>query len=135
MDETPQQDISATISSSLLPDALVADVGLVTAGVLAAMWRFSRQSAQHVCTASAAAIGNRVGLRSRNVYAHINRLIQRGYVIDLTPGVTGRPHHHQMTEKTEALFAAAFAAIFKTQPVMNHHRSDGEPVTNHHNPN
>jgi len=65
------------------------------------MWRYC-QGEQRVCSASLETIGNNLRLDRATVMRHISRLVEIGYLEDLTPGRRNRPHVYCDTGKAGA---------------------------------
>jgi DNA-binding Lrp family transcriptional regulator len=79
-------------------DALVDELGLVTAAVFGAVWRYCQMQSS-VCTASQDKIAERLRLERRTVMRHIKTLVEHGYLRDLTPELKNRPHTYMDTGK------------------------------------
>jgi DNA-binding Lrp family transcriptional regulator len=79
-------------------DTLVEKYGLVTAAVFGRIWRYSQQG-REVCDASQQKIADDLGLDRVTVNLHIKRLVDDGYLEDLTPDVKNRPHRYEVTDK------------------------------------
>ena len=69
-----------------LIDAVILDVGLITAAVFGKAWRYCQMS-DGVCKASQDRIAKEMGLSRATVNAHFSKLIENGYLKDLTPEV------------------------------------------------
>lgn len=74
-----------------LVDVLVKEEGLMTAAVYGVVWRYC-QMKDRVCTASPEKIAGHVGASSKTVRRHIKILVEKGYLVDLTPDVKHKPH-------------------------------------------
>ena len=80
-------------------DSLAEELGHTTAAVFGRVWRFC-QMKDGVCNASLDAIGKPLKMSKPTVKRHINRLIEHGYLVDLTPDQTARhPHIYADTGK------------------------------------
>ena len=74
-----------------LIDVLAEELGLVTAAVYGVVWRYC-QGPRGVCQASMERIAAHLNLDRRTVQRQIRRLVDEGYLDDLTPGLRNRPH-------------------------------------------
>lgn len=90
-------------------DALIEDVGLITACVFGRMWRFC-QMEDGVCKASLETIGESLGVNKATVMRHIATLIDHGYLHDLTPDLRNRPHVYADTGKVRMTITVAGVA-------------------------
>jgi DnaD/phage-associated family protein len=79
-------------------DALVQDVGLMSAIVFGRVWRYCQMKEQ-LCTASMEKIGEGIGIDRLTVLRHLRELCERGYLEDRTPGIRNRPHIYADTGK------------------------------------
>ena len=81
-------------------DIVVADVGLITATVYGRVWRYC-QGERRVCQASMETIGEQIGVCRRTIMTHIDKLVEAGYLEDLTPDLRNRPHTYRDTGKAK----------------------------------
>lgn len=72
-------------------DAVTAKVGPMAALVYGRVWRYC-QMADHVCRASQERIAADLGVSRKFVNEQLARLVEAGYLIDLSPEVRNRPH-------------------------------------------
>lgn len=72
-------------------DALVTEVGLVTAVVYGVAWRFC-QMEDGVCRASVRTMADMTGINRETIRRHLQTLCDAGYLRDTTPGLRNRPH-------------------------------------------
>lgn len=70
---------------------LTAEVGLVCAAVYGSVWRYC-QMKDGICRASYATIGEGIDIDRRTVMRNVEKLCQRGYLIDTTPDCKNAPH-------------------------------------------
>jgi len=77
-------------------DVVVNDVGLITAVVYGAVWRYCQMS-DGVCKASLESIGERIHLSRSTVFRHVRLLCENGYLADLTPQSRTSPHIYKDT--------------------------------------
>jgi DNA-binding MarR family transcriptional regulator len=85
-----------------LIDALCQEVGLVTAAVYGVIWRYCQMS-DGVCKASQETIGKHLGLTRQSVHPHMVRLCECGYLRDLTPDLSGKPHIYADTGRARIM--------------------------------
>jgi hypothetical protein len=79
-------------------DSMAREHGLVTAAVFGRMWRYC-QGDRRVCTASLEIIGADLGLDRATAMRHAAKLVELGYLEDLTPDLRNRPHTYRDTGK------------------------------------
>ena len=72
-------------------DTVAARFGLVTAAVFGAAWRHC-QMRDRVCRASTHRIARLLGLDHSTVQRHLRRLVEAGYLEDMTPERRFSPH-------------------------------------------
>jgi hypothetical protein len=116
--------------------SLARELGFVTAGVLGAMWYFSRRGNDDTCRASKSEVSTRIGIEPRNLGAHYNKLIAGGYLVDLDEQVSKRlhrPRHYKLTAKAIALFAkyGEGKTNHPTSPDDRYDESSDLGMTNH----
>lgn len=83
-------------------DDIAKELGLVTAAVYGAVWRFC-QMEDRVCRASLEKLAEVLGVDRATVMRHIKVLCEKEYLIDLTPGLRNVPHTYKDNRKTVAL--------------------------------
>lgn len=81
-----------------LIDAVVQDVGIISAAVFGKAWRYC-QMADGVCKASQERIADELGISRITVNTHFAKLVEAGYLVDMTPGLLGMPHIYKDTGK------------------------------------
>jgi DNA-binding transcriptional MocR family regulator len=81
-------------------DGVLRDTSASTALVFGMVWRFCQMD-KGVCLASKNAIAKRLGVSVRHVMRHINILVDKGYIEDLTPAQRNHPHIYRDTGKAE----------------------------------
>ena len=79
-------------------DAVVLDVGIISAAVFGKAWRYCQMS-DGVCKASQERIADELGISRITVNAHFAKLVHAGYLIDTTPDLLGLPHIYMDTGK------------------------------------
>lgn len=79
-------------------DNIVYEYGTITALVFGVVWRHC-QMRNGVCSASQDRLAKHVGLSRQSINTHINKLVEGGYLRDLTPELKNRPHVYQDTGK------------------------------------
>jgi DnaD/phage-associated family protein len=81
----------------MAPDAITQELGIVSSCVYGKIWRYERMK-DGVCRASIATIADELGELSYNtILSHIKKLIEAGYIEDLTPDLKNRPHVYKTT--------------------------------------
>lgn len=95
-------------------DAVVEDVGLMTAVVFGRIWRHC-QMEDGVCKASLETISSGIGVDKATVMRHAEKLCQRGYLKDLTPDLRNRPHIYADTGKAGLKISIAGVAQSNTK--------------------
>ncbi len=86
---------SDAIGFSPIFDTVAARLGLVTAAVFGAAWRHC-QMRDHVCRASAHRLARLLGMNHSTVHRHLRRLVEAGYLEDMTPNRRFRPHVYRL---------------------------------------
>lgn len=81
-----------------LIDSLVRRHGLVAAAIFGVIWRYS-QMEDGVCRASQETIAERLGLKRITINRNLAKLVESGYIRDLTPDLRNRPHVYADTGK------------------------------------
>lgn len=71
---------------------LAKELGYQAAYVFGVIWNYC-QMESGICNASHDSIAERADMGRRTVMRHIETLIKKGYIEDLTPEVTNAPHH------------------------------------------
>ena len=79
-----------------LIDGVVADVGLVSAAVFGKAWRYCQMS-DGVCKASQDRLADELGVSRQSINKHIDKLVEAGYLEDITPDLLGLPHQYRDT--------------------------------------
>jgi len=79
-------------------DNLVKEFGAITALVFGVVWRHC-QMRNGVCTASQEHMAELVGLSRQSINSHLSKLVDGGYLRDLTPDYRNRPHVYKDTGK------------------------------------
>lgn len=96
-------------------DALVTELGLMTAVVFGRVWRYCQMEDQ-VCKASLEKIGESIGVDRVTVMRHIKQLCDGGYLKDLTPDLRNRPHIYVDTGKAGIKVSIYGVAESNTSP-------------------
>lgn len=110
-----------------LIDHLVQKYGVTTAAVFGRAWRYC-QMWDGVCKASIPTIANDLGLARSTVKIAMQQLCVDGYLQDVTPHWTGRPHIYRDTGK--AVIAAKFNAEVDENPPLRNSEGSGNGVEN-----
>lgn len=101
---------------TLVPDAIVHECGPMAALVWGVVWRYCQMSGG-LCWASQSTIGRRLGLSREAVRRHLRRLVEAGYLDDLTPDpLPGRPHTYADTGRARVGAADRPADRLEDQP-------------------
>lgn len=79
-------------------DAVVLDVGLVSAAVFGKVWRYC-QMPDGICRASQDRLADELGMSRATINTHLSKLTETGYLKDLTPDLLGVPHQYADTGK------------------------------------
>lgn len=79
-------------------DSVVQDVGATTALVFGKAWRYCQMS-DGVCKASQERIADELGMSRATINTHLSKLVEMGYLEDLTPDLQGLPHQYRDTGK------------------------------------
>ena len=98
-------------------DGLLADTSLMTAVVFGRMWRYC-QMENGVCYASLGTIAREILVSYKTIQRHVNILVQKGYLEDLTPNLRNRPHTYADTGKVmiEIKMSVAHAVARSQRP-------------------
>ncbi len=80
---------------SPLFDRIAAQYGTMTAAVYGVVYRHCRMR-DGVCRASTRRMAQLTGMDEVTVLRHIHKLVEDGYLVDLTPGRRNRPHIFQL---------------------------------------
>ena len=96
-------DMSKTILTELdgftpVIDCLVKEYGLVTAAVFGRIWRYC-QMETGVCQASLDTMAEYIGLDKATIMRHAKKLVDAGYLKDLSPDLRNHPHTYADTGK------------------------------------
>lgn len=81
-----------------LIDAVVLDVGIMSAAVFGKAWRYCQMS-DGVCKAGQERIADELGISRITVNTHFAKLVEAGYLKDITPTLLGLPHTYVDTGK------------------------------------
>ena len=98
-------------------DTIIEEHGGVVALIYGAMWRFSRQSALDICTASQGKIGKRAGLQRETVNRNMKPMINAGLIKDTGKGPGGVNAYECLIDLNP---------IFTMGMTENHNQSDLE---------
>ena len=79
-------------------DCLVKEYGLVTAAAFGRIWRFC-QMENGVCQASLETLASEIGLDKATIMRHAKKLVEGGYLKDLSPDLRNHPHTYADTGK------------------------------------
>jgi len=85
-------------------DAVVLDVGATAALVFGKAWRYCQMS-DNVCKASQDRLADELGLSRATINAHLSKLVEAGYLEDMTPELAGLPHQYRDTGKASLSFS------------------------------
>ncbi len=77
-------------------DGLIPQVGAFTALVFGKMWRYCQMS-DGVCKASQDRLADELGVSRQSINKHIDKLVEAGYLEDITPDLLGLPHQYRDT--------------------------------------
>lgn len=81
-----------------LLDTILQQYGLYTAAVYGEIWRYC-QMRNSVCYASVQTIADKLNISYQTAFTHLKELVDAGYIEDLTPEYTNRPHNYRVTGK------------------------------------
>lgn len=79
-------------------DGMIPEVGAMTALVFGKAWRYCQMS-DGVCKASQDRIADELGLSRATINTHLSKLVEAGYLEDMTPNLLGLPHQYRDTGK------------------------------------
>lgn len=82
----------------IAPEKIVDHIGFMAAGVYGLIWRYEQMS-DEACRAAQATMAARLGITRQTLRAHIQKLIEGGYIVDCTPDARNRPHVYRTTDK------------------------------------
>jgi len=99
-------------------DILMDKYGYQSAAIYGSIFRYCQMENKH-CEAAIETIGKRVGMTRRTVHRYLKALIDDGYITDLTPDHTHKPHIYICTDKLEKEESSYY-----TQGVQILHTSD-----------
>lgn len=94
---------------------LVEELGYQAAYIFGIVWNYC-QMESGICNASHDTIANRAGMSRRSVITHLDELIDKGYVEDLTPDVRNAPHHLS-TKKGVQILHSKERTIKEEEPI------------------
>jgi len=83
-------------------DALVEREGLLVAVTYGVAWRFCNMK-DKVCRASLETLARMTGLSKATVQRNLAKLVEAGYLKDLTPGLRNRPHVYADTGQAQII--------------------------------
>lgn len=109
-------------------DSMVQEHGLITSAIYSRIVRFSEMEKGH-CDASQERIGKALKLSRKTVNEHLQILVEKGYLADLTPDLTNKPHHYKPTGKAKVEMVLAFGVTesdsnLNSQPGVTESDSD-----------
>jgi hypothetical protein len=81
-----------------LLDGMVQEMGLITAAVFGKVWRYC-QMKDGLCNAAQERMAGELKITRVSMNMHIGKLVEAGYLEDLTPGHIGIPHQYKDTGK------------------------------------
>lgn len=96
-------------------DAVVADVGLISAAIFGKAWRYCQMS-DGVCKAAQDRIADELGLSRATINTHLAKLTEAGYLEDLTPDLSGLPHQYRDTGKANLSISLTTTCQNSLQP-------------------
>jgi hypothetical protein len=88
---------------------LVDELGYQAAYIFGIVWNYC-QMESGICNASHDTIANRAGMSRRSVIDYIEKLIEAGYIEDLTPDTRNAPHHLSTKKGVQILHTKEKAA-------------------------
>lgn len=94
---------------------LVEELGYQAAYIFGLIWNYC-QMESGICNASHDTIANRAGMSRRSVIDYIEKLIEAGYIEDLTPDTRNAPHHLS-TKKGVQILHSKERTIKEEKPV------------------
>lgn len=97
-------------------DAVIEEVGLMSAVVFGRMWRFC-QMGDGVCKASLEKIAEGIDVDRATVQRHAEKLCEAGFLKDLTPDLRNRPHIYVDTGKAGLRLSFSGVAQSNVEPV------------------
>jgi len=110
-------------------DALVEEVGLIPAAIYGVVWRYCQMS-DGVCQATLEHIGAKVGLARRTVIRHLGKLVELGYLEDMTPELRNRPHTYRDTGRAHILGLVS-ARVTESHSARNDQLAGGGVTESH----
>jgi DNA-binding Lrp family transcriptional regulator len=99
-------------------DTVVADTDLVSAVVFGRIWRFC-QMKDGICNASLETIAEDIGMDRASVMRHAKKLVDAGYLKDLTPELRNHPHTYADTGKASLHVGVSGVAHSNTGGIEN----------------
>ncbi len=95
-----QQPHAGTQGRTFTPayDDLLQEMGLRTAVIYGRVWRYG-QGPEGLCYAPVRRLAEQLGMGVSSVYRGLRRLVEAGYLEDLTPGLRNVPHRYRTTQK------------------------------------
>ncbi len=82
-------------------DEVSKNLGMSAASVYGVIWRHC-QLRDGVCRASMSRMAGLLGCSIPTVHRQILRLLDEGYIEDITPGLRNHPHSYRVTDVAEA---------------------------------
>jgi len=101
---------------TMVPDALVKEFGFFTAGVYGKIWRYEQMS-DEVCRAALGTLGKELGANSETIKIHLSKLVDGGYITDLSPDLRHRPHIYKTTGKLKLRISVAEIPLLGNESV------------------
>lgn len=77
-------------------DGMIPEVGAMTALIFGKAWRYCQMS-DGVCKAAQDRIADELGLSRATINTHFAKLVEAGYLEDMTPDLLGMPHQYKDT--------------------------------------
>lgn len=87
-------------------DVLTRQYGVMVSAVFGRVWRYC-QGSRNVCDASLETIADDLNMGYMTVLRHIKKLVEDGYLEDLTPTARNRPHTYRDTGKVHVTLSIA----------------------------
>lgn len=87
-------------------DVITKEYGVMVSAVFGRVWRYC-QGSRSVCDASLETIADDLNMGYMTVLRHIKKLVEDGYLEDLTPTARNRPHTYRDTGKVHVTLSLA----------------------------
>ena len=113
------------------PDVLIQKLGYMSALVWGRVWRYC-QMADGVCRASLDKIAGEIGVSTRTIIRHADRLCLGEYLLDTTPDLKNKPHIYADTGKiririsVEATMTESHSRMALGHGTMTESHSEGD---------